>query len=192
MFVIFSVTLMSLAAGAGLLAQLGLAIWWAMVGSLAIYAALLSLHLVARRQFAALDQAANERLQAEINALMPDDNELSDQTDGRGFARSRSQHRCPATRCRAPGTSLRAGRPVGAGHALPEPRDTGPVRFQAAAGRPRWSCRTPGPALEQAARAAPSARIAAAEQEVNVEYIQELIKKLADELNGPVQAPLPE
>ena len=27
---------------------------------------------------------------------------------------------------------------------------------------------------------------------MNVEYIQELIKKLADELNGPVQAPLPE
>jgi hypothetical protein len=43
-FVIFSVTLLSLAAGAGLLAQLGLAVWWAMVGSLAIYAALLSLH----------------------------------------------------------------------------------------------------------------------------------------------------
>jgi len=80
-FVIFAVTLMSLAAGAGLLAQLGLAIWWAMVGALAIYAGLLSLHLVARRQFASLDQAANERLQAEINALMPDGSELSDSTD---------------------------------------------------------------------------------------------------------------
>src|SRR5262245_718949 len=80
-FVIFSVTLLSLAAGAGLLAQLGLAIWWAMVGALAIYAALLSLHLVARRQFAAIDRAATERLQAEIDALMPADSELSHRSD---------------------------------------------------------------------------------------------------------------
>ena len=70
MFVIFAVTVLSLAAGAGLLAQLGLAVWWAMVGALAIYAALLSLHLVARRSFAALDEAATDRLQAQIDALM--------------------------------------------------------------------------------------------------------------------------
>src|SRR5262245_30578992 len=76
-FGIFAVPVLSLAAGAGLLAQLGLAIWWAMVGSLAIYAALLSLHLVARRQFAAIDQVASERLQAEIDALMPAEQELS-------------------------------------------------------------------------------------------------------------------
>jgi len=69
-FVIFAVTVLSLAAGAGLLAQLGLAVWWAMVGALAIYAALLTLHLVARRSFAALDEAATDRLQAQIDALM--------------------------------------------------------------------------------------------------------------------------
>lgn len=188
-FVIFSVTLLSLAAGAGLLAQLGLAIWWAMVGALAIYAALLSLHLVARRQFAALDQAANERLQAEINALMPDGSEpslprLDPAFNAAALASLPGGDELPSTWSIAP-PGARSER----GLTLPEPRDTAPFDFTP----------LPGPSLElpyaAAGQAAPSRTersIAAAEQEVNVEYIQELIKKLADELNGPVQAPLPD
>ncbi len=187
-FVIFSVTLMSLAAGAGLLAQLGLAIWWAMVGSLAIYAALLSLHFVARRQFAALDQAASERLQAEINALMTDDNERSDQAVGEDL-HAVDRRLLPGNGQQSPGTSLRARR------ARSRPWPIRAIRTRSTSGRcrhPRWSCRKQVRRRSGPHRARTERSIAAAEQEVNVEYIQELIKKLADELNGPVQAPLPD
>ena len=167
-FVIFSVTVLSLAAGAGLLAQLGLAIWWAMVGALAIYAALLSLHLMARRQFAALDQAASERLQAEIDALMTGRQRAVASSSRRGFCdASRSADCCPATGSTSPLEHRSARDALGAGHTLPDPRDTGPVRFQAAAralagvaGR-----RVPGagaariePATERSDRARPSRR----------------------------------
>src|SRR5437773_9387593 len=48
-FVIFSVTLLSLAFGAWFLLRLGLTLWAGMVAALAVYSALLSVHLVARR-----------------------------------------------------------------------------------------------------------------------------------------------
>ena len=190
MFVIFAVTLMSLAAGAGLLAQLGLAIWWAMVGALAIYAGLLSLHLVARRQFAAIDTAASERLQAEIDALMPAGSEPSHPNLDDAFTTT--------DRTALRGDEVPSPWNIGPpetrserGITLPEPRDTDPSDFWARQG-PSLKLPDPGPSSEQAASSRTERSIAAAEQEVNVEYIQELIKKLADELNGPVQAPLPD
>ena len=191
MFVIFAVTLMSLAAGAGLLAQLGLAIWWAMVGALAIYAGLLSLHLVARRQFASLDQAANERLQAEINALMPDGSELSDSTDDAEL-HAVDRRLLPGDALPSPWNIAPPDARSERGITLPEPRDTDPFDFRPLQG-PSLEMPDAGSVQEPAASSRTErSTIAAAEQEVNVEYIQELIKKLADELNGPVQAPLPE
>jgi hypothetical protein len=50
-FVIFSVTLLSLAFGAWFLLQLGLTLWAGMVSALAVYSALLSVHLVVRRSY---------------------------------------------------------------------------------------------------------------------------------------------
>jgi cyclic-di-GMP phosphodiesterase TipF (flagellum assembly factor) len=186
-FVIFSVTLMSLAAGAGLLAQFGLAIWWAMVGSLAVYAALLSLHFVARRQFTAVDQAAGERLQAEIDALMTDDNERSDHAVGEDL------HAIDPRLLPRDGQSPWniTPRETRSEPTLADPRNTDPFDFRPLQG-PSLELPETGSAPERPASSRTERSIAAAEQEVNVEYIQELIKKLADELNGPVQAPLPD
>src|SRR5205807_1890292 len=50
-FVIFSVTVLSLAIGAWCLLRLGLALWAGTVAALGIYTALLSLHLLLRRSF---------------------------------------------------------------------------------------------------------------------------------------------
>ena len=78
------------------------------------------------------------------------------------------------------------------GITLPEPGgEPDPFDFRTLAG-PSLELPEPGAPAEQAAPSRTERSIAAAEQEVNVEYIQELIKKLADELNGPVQAPLPD
>jgi len=187
-FVIFAVTLLSLAAGAGLLAQLGLAIWWAMVGALAVYAVLLSLHLVARRQFSAIDQAASQRLQAEIDALIPADSErLHPNLDDTFKTTDRTS---------VPDEELpwHTGQPASRpqrGITLPEPSDTSPSDFWSQQG-PSLKLPDLGPPSAQATGSRTEQSTAAAEQEVNVEYIQELIKKLADELNGPVQAPLSE
>jgi EAL domain-containing protein (putative c-di-GMP-specific phosphodiesterase class I) len=190
-FVIFSVTLMSLAAGAGLLAQLGLAIWWAMVGALAVYAMLLSLHLVARRQFAAIDRAATAHLQAEIDALVPSDGELAQQRLDAAFNTASLASLPGGDELPTPWNIAPAGPRSDRGIVLPEPRDTEPFDFRPSQG-PSLELPDPGQPSEQAAPSRTERSIAAAEQEVNVEYIQELIKKLADELNGPVQAPLPE
>jgi hypothetical protein len=195
-FVIFAVTLLSLAAGAGLLAQLGVAVWWAMVGSLAVYAALLSLHLFARRQLAALDQAATDRLQADIDALMPEGEDLP-QHDFDGDFRTDFE---PRERTSLLGDSLHSRWNIGpaedraeASHALPEPRDTELFDFRPLRA-PSLALPDTGPSAEvaPATRAEPASSAGEPPAEVNVEYIQDLIKKLADELNGPVQAPLPD
>jgi cyclic-di-GMP phosphodiesterase, flagellum assembly factor TipF len=199
-FVIFAVTLLSLAAGAGLLAHLGVAVWWAMVGSLAVYAALLSLHLVARRQLAALDQAATDRLQAEIDALMPAQEDLPQHDLGGDFGRDFRSDFGTRERMPLPGDSLHSPWNIGPAedraeprHALPERRDAELFDF-----RPLRAPSLELPDAGSSADMAPATRaepaLAAGEPpaEVNVEYIQDLIKKLADELNGPVQAPLPD
>ena len=202
MFVIFAVTVLSLAAGAGLLAQLGLAVWWAMVGALAIYAALLSLHLVARRSFTALDEAATDRLQAQIDALMlpPDGNESSHQAHGNLAMPDRTaalEDPLPGSWKIAP-TDVRAE----PSHTLPDAREGDPFDFRPLRA-PSLELPDAGPmpdmhaepAVEAPAYASPASaatELPRLDAEVNVEYIQELIKKLADELNGPVQAPLPE
>jgi cyclic-di-GMP phosphodiesterase TipF (flagellum assembly factor) len=191
-FVIFSVTLLSLAAGAGLLAQLGLAVWWAMVGSLAIYAALLSLHLVARRSFAALDQAATEHLQAEIDALMPDGKDRAHDAE-EGDLQVGDRTALLGDALPSPWNIGRAFRPAEPTHALPEPRESDPFDFRPLRA-PSLELPDPGPSLGMTPMARNELASPAGEPpaEVNVEYIQELIKKLADELNGPVQAPLPD
>jgi cyclic-di-GMP phosphodiesterase, flagellum assembly factor TipF len=195
-FVIFAVTLLSLAAGAGLLAHLGVAVWWAMIGSLAVYAALLSLHLVARRQLAALDQAATERLQAEIDALMPADEDLPQHDFGGDFGRDfGARERVPL-----PGDSLHSPWNIGPAddraepsHALPEPRDAELFDFRPLrAPSLELPDTRPSADMAPATRAEPALATGEPPAEVNVEYIQDLIKKLADELNGPVQAPLPD
>ena len=52
-FVVFSVTVLSCAVGAWLLLRLGLTLWMGSVAALAVYALLLSFHLLVRRSLAA-------------------------------------------------------------------------------------------------------------------------------------------
>lgn len=57
-FVIFSVTLLSMALGAWLISRSGLALWSVLVMVLSVYAALLAFHLIVRRSFAS-DRSAS-------------------------------------------------------------------------------------------------------------------------------------
>src|SRR6516225_2289618 len=50
-FVVFAVTVLSLALGAWFLLQLGLALWSGTIAALVVYTLLLSLHLLVRRSF---------------------------------------------------------------------------------------------------------------------------------------------
>ena len=59
-FVVFAVTVLSLAIGVWCLLRLGLALWGGAVAALAVYAVLLSLHLAVRRSLVAADGAATE------------------------------------------------------------------------------------------------------------------------------------
>ena len=54
-FVVFSVTVLSCAIGAWLLLRLGLALWMGSVAALAVYAALLSFHMLVRRSIVAAE-----------------------------------------------------------------------------------------------------------------------------------------
>jgi EAL domain-containing protein (putative c-di-GMP-specific phosphodiesterase class I) len=185
-FVIFSVTVLSLALGAWFLLQLGLSLWPGMAAALTVYTVLLLLHLLVRRSL--LDAAGTEtRDEMQWIAGQPD------------LASPAPDRRDRATLAAA-GTagdeealerlSLHAG--PDHPHALPDasaeiafhyrPRDAGTL----GAGRiaPRQAAPASGGSVEGwqgAASASPS--------EKNVELIQDLIKKLADELSdGPPAA----
>ena len=60
-FVVFSVTVLSLAIGVWCLLRLGLALWMGTVAALAVYAVLLSVHLMVRRSLVAVDGTAADR-----------------------------------------------------------------------------------------------------------------------------------
>jgi cyclic-di-GMP phosphodiesterase, flagellum assembly factor TipF len=163
-FVIFSVTLLSLAFGAWFLLQLGLTLWAGMVSALAVYSALLSVHLVMRRSFIATDGD-------DIRAVA---------------AESSSVHWTRATDKRE--------------KALPEARPKDSFSFRPSR-EPTMAPSTPAvvaappaaPSTDATARAASESQEApdAAQPEMSVELIQDLIKKLADELNGTPAAPAP-
>jgi EAL domain-containing protein (putative c-di-GMP-specific phosphodiesterase class I) len=178
-FVIFSVTVLSMALGAWFLLQLGLSLWPGMAAALSIYTVLLLLHLLVRRAW--IDTSADEP-QEEMQWIAGE-----------------AELGAPATEARD-GPSLppfpSAGAPPEAAasdldhpHALPEasaevafhyrPRDAG-GSLSGGRGSPRLSTnpsppRGTGEAWQGAASASPS--------EKNVELIQDLIKKLADELS---------
>ena len=65
-FVVFSVTVLSLAIGVWCLLRLGLALWMGTVAALAIYAVLLSVHLLVRRSLVAVDGPSADREPGDI------------------------------------------------------------------------------------------------------------------------------
>lgn len=197
-FVILSVTLLSLAVGAGLIARLGLELSSALLVSLAIYCSLLAFHLVMRRSFTERDADEEEE------AYDPD---AHWQTDGDRFE-SELGHADRAGRAALHddmGDPAHHSRPGQWPEPLPMPRDHAPAPGASAdpsAGHDPFTfrpSRSPyfeddaAPEAGQPPSASAPTDAGTPQPEMNVELIQDLIKKLADELNGgpPATADLP-
>lgn len=193
-FVILSVTLLSLASGAWLISSFGLELTSAMLASLAIYGILLLLHLLVRRSFADAEDDDDELLYGDSHW------QTAPAAERFETALARSALNAPP-RAIAPGAEppphrsqpgiwpeplpMPAGIDSGADEAAPAPdpftfrpsrspyftddSDLDPYALGEGPGRARKSDE---PALP------------AELPEMDVEHIQELIKKLADELNG--------
>jgi cyclic-di-GMP phosphodiesterase, flagellum assembly factor TipF len=181
-FVIVSATLMSLAAGAGLIARLDLDLSYGILVALGTYCGLLVLHLLMRR--AVMGSAAKEEA--------GDEGEIHWQTGAAAFEAALSRHDGQSERSPSSADEEEPhSRPNLWSSALPMPGADQPEASQAFNFRPRripyfepaLEANLP-PTKERAARA-PGGGIGALSGEFNVEVIQDLIKKLADELNGP-------
>jgi cyclic-di-GMP phosphodiesterase TipF (flagellum assembly factor) len=186
-FVIVSATVMSLAAGAWLIARLELDLSYAILAALTTYCGLLLLHLLMRRTV--MDSAS-----AEDNAGddIGDDGDIHWQTGAAAFEAALSRHNAQSER--SPSAEDEAepqASPDLWSSALPMPAADAPDALQPFTFRPaRIPYFEPGPGAEalpakERAAGAPAGGIGALSGEINVEVIQDLIRKLADELNGP-------
>lgn len=194
-FVILSVTLMSLASGAWLIASGGLDLTSAMLASLAIYGVLLFLHVLVRRSF------------AETEADDEDDLLYGDTHWQNGPAAEQFEEALAQIPAEATAASARPPSPAPAPRSLagtwPEPLPMpGTANFGAdplaEASDPFTFRPSRTPYFEDEADVdsqslgaglgrglEPKQSLLPPETgEMNVEHIQELIKKLADELNG--------
>jgi cyclic-di-GMP phosphodiesterase, flagellum assembly factor TipF len=183
-FVIVSATLMSLAAGAWLIAHLELDLSYAIMAALATYCGLLLLHLSMRR--AVLDDSS-----VDDDAR---DDDIHWQTGTAAFEAALSRHDAQTE----PSTSSEEEAPPQSpsdfwSSALPMPDEgNAPEASRAFHFRPARipyfepASDAPSPAAKE--RAADASGLGARSGEINVEVIQDLIKKLADELNGPPPA----
>jgi len=188
-FVIFSVTVLSMALGAWFLLQLGLSLWPGMAAALSVYTALLLFHLLVRRS---LIDAGGEEPREEMQWIA-DEPDLAVPTSDR---RERSSLAPPFAADGEPSERLSAG--LDDPHALPDPsteiafhyrpRDTGGTLGGTRVGpRP-----PPNPLPPRGAGEAWQGAPSPSPSEKNVELIQDLIKKLADELSDvPATAPTP-
>jgi cyclic-di-GMP phosphodiesterase TipF (flagellum assembly factor) len=184
-FVIVSVTLLSLACGAWLISNLGLELSSAMLASLAIYCLLLLLHLLVRRSLGNVDYDDD----------MLDSNPHWQSAMAQRFEAALTD--AAATEPPLPSASAAPSQPVHRSRpgVWPEPLPMPPGNE-----KPGLEQQAPDPFTFRPSRTpyfdnsdldAPQ-REAASEApllppeapEMNVEYIQELIKKLADELNS--------
>jgi EAL domain-containing protein (putative c-di-GMP-specific phosphodiesterase class I) len=180
--VIVSAALISVAAGAWLIARLELDLPYAILGALGAYCGLLLLHLSMRH--ALMDGGAAEDAGG--------DHDIHWQTGAAAFEAALARHDAQAE---APPSAEDEGQPHSDSKpwysALPIPEDNGPEASQAFQFRPaRIPYFEPAPAddlpsEQERAAGAPAAGIGGLGSEINVEVIQDLIKKLADELNGP-------
>lgn len=198
-FIIFAVTVVTMAFGAWLLLQLGLRLWSGMALALGIYAMLLTLHLSLRRAMAPktqedaeeeFDPWAHERTGAHAPSL-----EIPQTAEAFTYRPSG-------------GPSLGRDRPVSLSTPLPPPVPAPAATLARSAeqsalppslplapqGAPTTSSPPPLPAAaaHAAKQTPPAPPVTAAASngppEMSVEMIQDLIKKLADEL-GPTQTP---
>jgi cyclic-di-GMP phosphodiesterase, flagellum assembly factor TipF len=189
-FVILSVTLLSLACGAAFIARLGLDLSSALVASLAIYCGLLLFHLLMRRS---LREPAEDHLADDGDA--DGDPDWQHDPTGERFEATLSHGGAPAPADEyapppsQPGTWPEPLPMPDGAHANPDPslapsglydpfnfRPTRSPYFEEEGAEPHTATDAPHPRAEAEAQAPPP--------EMNVELIQDLIKKLADELNG--------
>jgi cyclic-di-GMP phosphodiesterase TipF (flagellum assembly factor) len=190
-FVILSVTLLSLALGVWFIARLGLELSSAMLAALGAYSILLLLHLLVRRT---LMPAGDDQL--------PDDDPHWQARAAQRFEAELAQRLAEAENAPdGPGQPVPPAEPGEwpeplpmPGHLHAEPR---PDRTQAPADAfkfrpsrsPYFDSDDPGETPAAADQDAPPAEAgqpaAGPPSDMNVELIQSLIKKLADELNAP-------
>jgi len=179
-FVIFSVTVLSLAIGAWFLLRLGFALWAGTVAALAVYTVLLSLHLLLRRslvadgadrpsvgQWAKASHATAQERQREADERAAAEALISPEEEAARWAEAEKADQKPLAR------------------ELPEPSPAGPFNFRPL--REPSLPHAPAAAAPFAARepaaAEPPRPTGVSQSELSVELIQDLIKKLADELN---------
>jgi EAL domain-containing protein (putative c-di-GMP-specific phosphodiesterase class I) len=181
-FVILAATLMSLASGAWLIAQLGFNLSYAILAALGTYCALLVLHVLARRKVLGRDDADSDAGGGE--------DDVHWQTGAAAFDAALSRHAAEADRLPASGDAPPPRSALGAAwsDALPMPVPDEPEGAQAFKFRPSRIPYFEGEEEAQPPVQEPTGEgreTGALPSEVNVEVIQDLIKKLADELNAP-------
>ncbi|HXE68683.1 MAG TPA: EAL domain-containing protein [Hyphomicrobiaceae bacterium] len=186
-FVIFSVTVLSMALGAWFLLQLGLSLWPGMAAALSVYTVLLLFHLLVRRS---LIDAGGEEPREEMQWIAGEPDLAAPASD----RRERSSLAAPFTAHGEP--SERLSSDLDDAHALPDPsteiafhyrpRDAGGTL-----GGTRVAPRSPpNPVPPRGAGEPWQGASSPSPSEKNVELIQDLIKKLADELSDvPATAP---
>jgi cyclic-di-GMP phosphodiesterase TipF (flagellum assembly factor) len=186
-FVVFSVTVLSLAIGIWCMLRLGLALWMGTAAALAVYAVLLSVHLLVRRSLVAADGPATDREPGDVWMQSPyGPDEPMQQIPEAGSA---DAPRSPGEEIARWTQAARIEKDPSA--ELPRHRPADPFDF-----RPKQE-----PALPHAPPAAGLASLSsreletggprlsgAAQPEMSVELVQDLIKKLADELNSTTAA----
>jgi cyclic-di-GMP phosphodiesterase, flagellum assembly factor TipF len=187
-FVVFSVTVLSLAIGVWCMLRLGLTLWMGTVAALAVYAVLLLVHLGVRRSLIAVEDASVEREAGDIWTQDPSAS-VEPRHDADVPGGSKAPHSPDEEIARWTQTA-RAGE-KSSPEVLPRPRSADPFDF-----RPKQE-----PSLPNAPAAGGLASLSARElkaaeprasgpvqPEMSVELVQDLIKKLADELNSTTAA----
>lgn len=182
-FVLLAVTLLSLALGAWFIARLELELTSALLGALGAYCTLLLLHLLVRRRLMAPDEdrappaddphwqsdAAAQRFEAELALRLTEAQNTPDSPD------PSMPHSEPGTWPEPLPMPAEASRP----EAIPPPAD--PFNFRPS----RSPYFETDDATDDPGQTRGLAEATPGPPEMNVELIQSLIKKLADELNGP-------
>jgi EAL domain-containing protein (putative c-di-GMP-specific phosphodiesterase class I) len=185
-FVIVSATLVSLAAGAWLISRLDFDLSYAILAALGAYCTLLLLHLSMRRALMGSDET-----EADLGNV---DHDIHWQTGAAAFEAALSRHAGEGDDSPASEEKAQPSARLGAwAEPLPMPALGEAEASQASQAFKFRPARIPYfeageeaelPAKEPAAEARePAGGVPGTE--INVEVIQELIKKLADELNGP-------
>ncbi len=183
-FVILSATLLSLASGAWLIARFGFDLSSAILAALGAYCTLLLVHLAARRLMHGREAQDSETGAGDVD--------LHWQSGAAAFDTALARQTGEVEHLPPPDDMPQPRAQPGAWpEPLPMPSSEEPETTQAFKYRPsRLPYFEPGEQPEPAkaglpAPAAQDLEARLAPSEINVEVIQDLIKKLADELNGP-------